>query len=460
MTSSLVISNLPTVLTQQESQDLLKHFHASEVHVFKKCRKKKAIFARFPSVAAAQHALQELHQAKLAGSRLIVEYASDDMTLKGICSEDDAKSADAADTTPSCAERLSSFPFPSPLLRYSYPPPTADTLARICAALRSSPRFYTQVLHLMNKLSLPAPFASSVVRTPVPPAAAAAAEMPAPRDIPPPPPPSLPPASAETRDAEVQTEPGDSDSDSDESEWASDGEAATRPPAKRQRLERLPDTAKRLRAARLQRRSVAAATPTAPVTAHVPLSEVFEERVTVAPARKPVLRLPAETPAPQPATNGTAAEGGFAKLYPVRTAEAGDGSDREGEEGESEFITDRQLAENRLSAEDRKLLPVFARYTAGEVSARLYIKNLDKRVVAADLRRVFGRYIDWTDEEHKNAFDIRLMQEGRMKGQAFISLPSPAAAERALADTHGFILRDKPMVVQFARSARPRDTAS
>ncbi|XP_043231892.1 RNA-binding region-containing protein 3-like isoform X2 [Amphibalanus amphitrite] len=385
------------------------------------------------------------------------------MTLKGICSEDDAKSADAADTTPSCAGRLSSFPFPSPLLRYSYPPPTADTLARICAALRSSPRFYTQVLHLMNKLSLPAPFASSVVRTPVPPAAAAAAEMPAPRDIPPPPPPSLPPASAETRDAEVQTEPGDSDSDSDESEWASDGEAATRPPAKRQRLERLPDTAKRLRAARLQRRSVAAATPTAPVTAHVPLSEVFEERVTVAPARKPVLRLPAETPAPQPATNGTAAaeaEGGFAKLYPVRTAESGDGSDQEGEEEESEFITDRQLAENRLSAEDRKLLPVFARYTAGEVSARLYIKNLDKRVVAADLRRVFGRYIDWTDEEHKNAFDIRLMQEGRMKGQAFISLPSTAAAERALADTHGFILRDKPMVVQFARSARPRDTAS
>ena len=52
------------------------------------------------------------------------------------------------------------------------------------------------------------------------------------------------------------------------------------------------------------------------------------------------------------------------------------------------------------------------------------------------------------------------MQEGRMKGQAFISLPTTSAAERALTDTHGFILRDKPMVVQFARSARPKDTPS
>lgn len=30
----------------------------------------------------------------------------------------------------------------------------------------------------------------------------------------------------------------------------------------------------------------------------------------------------------------------------------------------------------------------------------------------------------WSKEEHKNAFDIRLMKEGRMKGQAFINLPN------------------------------------
>jgi len=45
------------------------------------------------------------------------------------------------------------------------------------------------------------------------------------------------------------------------------------------------------------------------------------------------------------------------------------------------------------------------------------------------------------------------MQEGRMKGQAFITLPSVENAEQALKETNGYILKDKPMIVQFARSA-------
>ena len=288
---------------------------------------------------------------------------------------DDSSAADNAAS--SCAERLSSFPFPSPLLRYAYPPPTADTLARICAALRATPRFYTQVLHLMNKLSLPAPFAGSTVTMPAAAVAAASAAVagapvvptgPVASEVPLPPPPlptpmlpSMPPPSLapvwERRDVEVQTDPVDSDSDSTESEWASDGEAVvTRPPAKRRRLDRLPDGARRLRAARLQLRTATA--PAAAAAPAVPLSEMFEARVTVAPARKPVLKLPAEVPAPQPATNGSAqraADGGFAKLYPSRTVVEGDSSAREEGEEESEFITDKQLAENRLSAEGKDM---------------------------------------------------------------------------------------------------------
>ena len=55
-------------------------------------------------------------------------------------------------------------------------------------------------------------------------------------------------------------------------------------------------------------------------------------------------------------------------------------------------------------------------------------------------------------------FDIRLMQEGRMKGQAFITLPSEIASKQALKDTNAYRLKDKPMVVQFARSAKPTKT--
>ena len=39
------------------------------------------------------------------------------------------------------------------------------------------------------------------------------------------------------------------------------------------------------------------------------------------------------------------------------------------------------------------------------------------------------------------------MKEGRMKGQAFITLPSEEKAKKAMRDAHGYILHNKPMVI-------------
>ncbi len=44
-------------------------------------------------------------------------------------------------------------------------------------------------------------------------------------------------------------------------------------------------------------------------------------------------------------------------------------------------------------------------------------------------------------------FDIRLMQSGRMKGQAFVGMPDREIAAEALRDTNGYVLHGKPMVV-------------
>lgn len=41
---------------------------------------------------------------------------------------------------------------------YQYPPPTKSVLLNICKAMANTPKFYTQVLHLMNKMNLPCPF--------------------------------------------------------------------------------------------------------------------------------------------------------------------------------------------------------------------------------------------------------------------------------------------------------------
>lgn len=46
------------------------------------------------------------------------------------------------------------------------------------------------------------------------------------------------------------------------------------------------------------------------------------------------------------------------------------------------------------------------------------------------------------------------MQEGRMKGQAFVTFQNEGQAIKALLDTNGYILKDKPMVVQYAKAAK------
>lgn len=39
------------------------------------------------------------------------------------------------------------------------------------------------------------------------------------------------------------------------------------------------------------------------------------------------------------------------------------------------------------------------------------------------------------------------MQSGRMKGQAFVGMPSEPAAMKAVQETNGYLLYGKPMVV-------------
>ena len=46
-----------------------------------------------------------------------------------------------------------------------------------------------------------------------------------------------------------------------------------------------------------------------------------------------------------------------------------------------------------------------------------------------------------------NRFNVRLMTAGRMKGQAFVGLPSEDIALQAIQDTNGYQLKGKPIVV-------------
>ena len=77
------------------------------------------------------------------------------------------------------------------------------------------------------------------------------------------------------------------------------------------------------------------------------------------------------------------------------------------------------------------------------------------QVTVKDLTYIYGRFVDWTSEAERQAFDIQVMQKGRMKGQGFVTFASEKAASVARRETHTFQLHGKPMAVSFARSHKP-----
>ncbi|KAI5716488.1 hypothetical protein M8J76_007393 [Diaphorina citri] len=136
----------------------------------------------------------------------------------------------------------------------------------------------------------------------------------------------------------------------------------------------------------------------------------------------------------------------------------GEAEVKEGEDIEEvkRVITKEQLDSNRLGERDRSFVKAFNNYEEGSPSCRLYVKNLAKQVTLPDLEFIYRRYYLPDYKEQGTMFDIRLMQEGRMKGQAFITLQTVDQAKLALQETNGYILKDKPMVVQYARSIQAK----
>ena len=123
----------------------------------------------------------------------------------------------------------------------------------------------------------------------------------------------------------------------------------------------------------------------------------------------------------------------------------------------AKFLSYETIRESRLNKSQLKEFSVFKNYSAGEPTCRLYIKNLTKHTTEQDIVNLFGSYIDWQQESSYNSFDVRVMKEGRMKGQAFVSLPNEDCSQKILRDCNAYILNGKPMVIQFARSAKAKE---
>ncbi|XP_056593581.1 RNA-binding region-containing protein 3 [Triplophysa dalaica] len=484
---TLIVRRLPRELNRDEKHDLLKYFGASSVRVLSdKGPLKHMAFASFSSEASASKALNRLHQLRILGHTLVVEFGKDQDNVSVLkdppVSDSGAKtqaekekkdkpqrSAPLVDN--SIAPNLGLKFQRNPTLKYLYPPPSRGILTNITHTLLSVPKFYVQVLHLMNKMNLPCPFGP--MTTPPPMFEMPPGPLP---PMPPPYPPENPPLPGHEEGASGSEEESEYESGDDE-----DKERIIRlmglvnQPCKRPLRTKTSSKRKKPRLKDL----LFVPKPDSHGTPVLQPEDVFEQPHALG-QKKIEFHISAEVSSilegpeqdqKQPSTDATedtatteapaqeAAEG-FGKIYPSVQAPRQEEEIEEDEDIPSEFISRRELERGRLSRDEIKKMSVFKNYEPGESTCRLYVKNIAKQVEEKDLKFIYGRYIDISSEEQRNMFDIMLMREGRMKGQAFVGLPSERSAEKALKETNGYVLHDKPLVVQFARSAKPKQESA
>ncbi|XP_027775390.1 U11/U12 small nuclear ribonucleoprotein 65 kDa protein isoform X4 [Solanum pennellii] len=344
-------------------------------------RMRNCAFVDFKDEGLAHQAQQHLNGVRFLGKTLVVERASRSTDRKsehriGDGSVSSIKDAAAKEFggvsregpypgSDPIAERLGvDYPFP-PHLEYVYPPPDGHILTNIVNALIAVPRFYTQVLHLMNKMNIPAPFRMAL---PTPP-------LPSSLSVPPPPPPPPPSIVSKSRMEDLS---------SSESEMESSDEEATivgGPKKKRIRHEAILGPA---------------------VDKDVAHEAVGLRAATLVPKEMPVVKK--KNPIIQ------------IKVAPkqVQNEEKGDASAlsltvEEKENDHKPFTTLEELKSGRLPPEEILSLPMFKNYCAGNPSQILYLKNLAKEVIVDDIYFIFGSLFVSIDEA-KSSLAVKLMQ--------------------------------------------------
>ncbi|XP_072382416.1 RNA-binding region-containing protein 3 [Diabrotica undecimpunctata] len=453
---TLKIKNLPKELSDAHKEDFARHFGASKVKIVtSRVKEKSVVYAKFDSEEYAKSVLFRLHQITVLNCRLCVEYAENDI----IQGKPKQKRMEEPDITSKKAfktfvNKITSFndsvnfhqPPPSHL-KYLYPKANRATINNIVHALTTIPRFYTQVLHLMNKMNLPPPFAveQPPVRTVVP-VQQPVIQKPIERVNPAPvvvEKPSKPPLDLEPQ-LPISTS---------ESELESDSEDTFRNreymPLKRKAPQK-----------KMIKRPKFIKPPIVPAAASLPKTtertENVFEKVDIQVHKKIEVKVLTDVmlQAPQKEEKlKSIGAGSPQKPEPEKPPSPKKILvEEKPEEQDKTAITAEELAANQINHKDLGVLPVFKNYHPGVPTCRLYIKNCAKTVVTKDLEYIYNRYkIQKADTPSQ--FDIRLMQEGRMKGQAFVTLDSLELAQKAVKETNGYILKDKPLVVVFARSA-------
>ncbi|KAF3586310.1 hypothetical protein F2Q69_00026156, partial [Brassica cretica] len=473
---TLLVRHLPDGIPHDIVSRLFSQYGAYAVRPCSGGRLRNAAFVDFKNEAIASQAHRQLNGLRFLGKVLQVQRANKPSENKKprlneesgkdgqplvfstvSSSNNDSKSGEGLAGEPIAPKLGINYPFP-PHLQYAYPPPDANILANITNALIAVPPLYTQVLHLMNKMNLPPPFRLAL---PTPP---------------------LPKAAQQPTEVDHQS--------SSESEMESDEDT---------------DTSK---ARRKRARHETLVGPG--VDKNVPHETVGVKPSSLTPKEMPRIRKNKHVMQIKITQKVAQDE----RKEDIELEGPAEEEPREEASNLKPFASLEELEKGRLPPQDILSLPMFKvwiqNYTAGNPSLVLYIKNLAKDVITDDFYYIFGSQFG-SIEAAKSSLGVRLMQEGRMRGQAFLTFPSVEVAHRALviilntfllyvnvysavrlvaaghgvrtpcpaADAdkicgrdivcgsnsgnnlvNGFVFKGKPMIIQFGRnpgSAKPND---
>ncbi|XVF06518.1 hypothetical protein REPUB_Repub06bG0055300 [Reevesia pubescens] len=434
--ATLLIRHLPEAIPHDTLLRLFSHYGASSVRPCSTGKLRNCVFVDFKNEALAYQAHRQLNGLRFLGKVLSVERASKpseenkpqqtgvelgkDFPQSASLVKDahltrDPNQGSRSGSIPSrdpIAPRLGvDYPFP-PHLEYAYPPPDGNILTNIVNALIAVPRFYTQVLHLMNKMNIPAPFRMALPTPPLPPSA--------PVPQPPPPPPDSTPAKPHLADA------SSSESEMESSDDEVKEKGVRKSTRKRARREAIVGPA-------IDKSVAHEAVGVKPAT-------LIPKEIPLIKKKNPVLQIKI---AP--------------KHIPNEQKDGNDDDKQISEEPNEEdsdakrFANADELEKGKLPPEEILSLPMFKNYTAGNPASVLYIKNLAKDVVPEDFYFIFGSLFGSVDAA-KSGLNVKLMQEGRMRGQAFVTFPLVDLAHRALNLVNGYVFKGKPIIIQFGRN--------
>merc|ERR1719300_1881340 len=84
--------------------------------------------------------------------------------------------------------------------------------------------------------------------------------------------------------------------------------------------------------------------------------------------------------------------------------------------------------------------------------AKLYVKNIANSVTREELTSVYSGMLK--HQVKKVPFSVRHFSAGKLRGQAFVTLPDKKTARRALRQTHGLMLKGKPIVVVYGKDEK------